>query len=195
MPAHLRDGTLDGYCVGEPWNSAAVLARSGWLIATSADLQPGHPEKVLLVQRDFAEDHADEHVALAAALLEACEFCAAPENGARIAETLARREYVNIDARFLHPTFGGGELASGQAVKLGSVFYGDGVNEPSEEKAEWIIEQLQATGMAAEFTSELPAVGARGFRKAIYEQALRLRQTLNAHHEEHPQSAHEPAID
>jgi ABC-type nitrate/sulfonate/bicarbonate transport system substrate-binding protein len=56
MFPNLRAGNLDGYCVGEPWNSLAVMRRAGWCVATSAELAPLHPEKVLIVRRDFAEE-------------------------------------------------------------------------------------------------------------------------------------------
>ena len=37
---NLKAGHLDGYCVGEPWNSLAVLSGSGWSVATSEELAP-----------------------------------------------------------------------------------------------------------------------------------------------------------
>ncbi len=51
-----------------------------------------HPEKVLMVTREFAEKRAEEHLALVAALLEACEFCAAPENREQVVAVLALPE-------------------------------------------------------------------------------------------------------
>ncbi|MEO6740606.1 MAG: CmpA/NrtA family ABC transporter substrate-binding protein, partial [Chthoniobacteraceae bacterium] len=57
MVTHLRAGHLDGFCVGEPWNSLAVMSRAGWVVARSAELAPLHPEKVLMVRRNFAERH------------------------------------------------------------------------------------------------------------------------------------------
>jgi ABC-type nitrate/sulfonate/bicarbonate transport system substrate-binding protein len=71
MVPNLKAGHLDGFCVGEPWNSVAVRAGEGCVVAVSAELDPLHPEKVLMVRRDFAERHAPEHLALIAALLEA----------------------------------------------------------------------------------------------------------------------------
>src|SRR5438552_12946031 len=62
MVTNLKAGHLDGFCVGEPWNSVAVQSRAGWCIATSAELEPGHPEKVLMVRNDFAEKCAHEHL-------------------------------------------------------------------------------------------------------------------------------------
>ena len=49
MPRNLTAGHIDGYCVGEPWNSESILNGQGWCPATSAELATGHPEKVLLV--------------------------------------------------------------------------------------------------------------------------------------------------
>ena len=55
-----------------PEPSTAVMNRLGWCVATSGELAPRHPEKVLLVRRDFSEERAEEHLALVAALIEAC---------------------------------------------------------------------------------------------------------------------------
>jgi ABC-type nitrate/sulfonate/bicarbonate transport system substrate-binding protein len=91
----LKLGCLDGYCAGEPWTSVAVQAGVGVCVATSASLAPLHPEKVLLVRKDFAEKRADEHERLIAALLEACRYCDQPENRNQICELLALPCYVN----------------------------------------------------------------------------------------------------
>ena len=42
----LKMGYLDGYCIGEPWNSVAVQAGVGVCVAT-VPVAPLHPEKVL----------------------------------------------------------------------------------------------------------------------------------------------------
>src|SRR6266850_1427849 len=52
MVVNLEAGHLDGFCVGEPWNSVAVQARAGWCVAATAELEPGNPEKVLMVRRE-----------------------------------------------------------------------------------------------------------------------------------------------
>jgi len=94
MAANLRAGHLDGFCAGEPWNSVAVQARAGWIAVTSLDLDPLHPEKVLMVRRDFAARRHPEHLALIAALLEACEYCDQLENHQLKCSPLARQFFV-----------------------------------------------------------------------------------------------------
>src|ERR1019366_4359180 len=60
MVANLKAGNLDGFCVGEPWNSVAVQSRVGWIAATSSELDSQHPEKVLMVRGDFAAKRSEE---------------------------------------------------------------------------------------------------------------------------------------
>ena len=54
MFRNLAAGTLDGYCAGEPWGTVAVQAGHGWCPAVSAQLSPGHIEKVLMVSTEAA---------------------------------------------------------------------------------------------------------------------------------------------
>ena len=183
MAANLKAGNLDGFCVGEPWNSVAVQSRLGWCAVTSAELDPGHPEKVLIVRREVAERRSEEHLALVAALLEACEFCAVPDNCDQIAATLARPEFVGVPAEILrrglggHLDFGGKEIRDVPGFCL---FHGSGANEPSSDKAAWALELVRASGLC-ERSSELNfAFAKRVFRPDIFDQAVRLtRETSN----------------
>ena len=173
--ANLKAGHLDGYCVGEPWNSLAVLTRSGWCVATSEDLAPRHPEKVLMVRRDFAERSEREHLALIAALVEACAFCAQPENRERLMETLAQPAYVSVPIQALRMSMAGTfDYGNGRIEKQSSfhVFAGEGVNEPSAEKARWVVENLLASGLVQD-PSLVPAERAADwFRSDIFQQAI-----------------------
>lgn len=180
MVVNLKAGHLDGYCVGEPWNTVAVLARVGWVAATSAELDPGHPEKVLMVRRAFAESRAAEHEALIAALLDACEFCDHPENREQVITTLARREYVNTEPAALRAGLTGDfDFGHGvtRRVPAFDVFHRDGANEPSADKAAWVLRHLRNSGLAKHPADLTPALGARVFRRDIFERAERLRSS------------------
>jgi len=178
MVTNLKAGHLDGFCVGEPWNSVAVQAEAGWCIATSAELAPQHPEKILMVTREFAEKHAEQHVALVAALLDACEYCAAPENREQIVTTLARPEYVNARREALLHSFSG-EFDFGhdlrRTVPEFCVFSGEGVNEPTAQKAGWVLQHLRESGLCKTSSALSFAFGRQVFRADIFEKAMRLR--------------------
>jgi ABC-type nitrate/sulfonate/bicarbonate transport system substrate-binding protein len=141
----LKMGYLDGYCIGEPWNSVAVQAGVGVCVTTSAQLAPLHPEKVLLVRKEFAETRAGEHQALIAALLEACEFCDQPQNRNQLCDLLALPQYVNapvecFEASLLGRTqFGDNSIHSLHGL---NVFYRYRANDPTTAKAAWITGRL-----------------------------------------------------
>jgi len=190
MAANLKAGHLAAYCVGEPWNSVAVLAGSGMIAATSAEIAPLHPEKVLMVRRDFAETRAEEHVRLIAAMLEACSFCDAPQNQPQILELLARREYVNAPIEALRPSLAGhlSGLHGGEERRDDfTIFARDDTNEPSEEKAAWILQGMRASGLSGNSAAQDLALAKRVFRMDIFEQALCLRNSANSA----PENRHE----
>jgi ABC-type nitrate/sulfonate/bicarbonate transport system substrate-binding protein len=150
MAANLKAGTLDGYCVGEPWNSLAVVQRAGWVAALSPNIAPRHPEKVLLARADFAESRAEEHELLIGALLEACEFCHQAENREQVARTLAGSSYLNIKKEAIERSLVGPFRFRKDQTALSPdthVFAGPGVNEPDLEKAVWARDSLRETGM------------------------------------------------
>ena len=91
-----RAGHLDGYCVAEPWNSAAALSKSGWIAAATSEIEPQHPEKVLLVLQDFAEKREEEHLRMIAALIEAGRYCDQPEHRSELARMLAQPAYFDV---------------------------------------------------------------------------------------------------
>jgi len=176
MVPNLKAGHLDGFCVGEPWNSLAVRCGAGWCAAVSAELAPGHPEKVLMVRREFAEKREREHLALLAALLEACEFCDAPGNRERLLTTLSRHEYVGVPAAALaHGLSGAFDFGHGhrRSVPDFTIFHRHGANEPTAEKAAWVMKNLRAHN-AVDPAAGSMTVGRRVFSSPIYENAVRL---------------------
>lgn len=145
MVAHLKAGHIDGCSMGEPYGSLAVSTGVGAVAALSADLAPGHPEKVLLVRRSFADVHAEAHRALVLALLDACAWCAAPEHRAELVALLARRDALNLPIPLLESSLAGRFPQPGpeghthEVVRPDAViFHGPGLNEPSISRAAWI---------------------------------------------------------
>ena len=176
LVANLKAGNLDGFCSGEPWNSVAVQSRVGWVVAASAELDPGHPEKVLMVRRDFAVKRESEHLALVAALLEACQFCAQPENAAEVATTLAQPEFVGVAADILQRNLTGDcDFGTGEKRRVRDffLFHRADANEPSGEKAAWALELIRASGLCPKPAELNFATSRRVYRADIFEQAAR----------------------
>lgn len=179
MASSMKSGNLDGYCVGEPWNSVAVMHRTGWVAATTAEISHLHPEKILMVTRDFAESREAEHLALIAALIEACRFCEQPENRERIAETLAQPEYINAPIQALRMSmcdtfdFGKGRVES---VADFNIFAGHNANEPTADKAAWVLGHMIESGVLQDSALVTPDTAAGVFRADIFHKASQLNQ-------------------
>jgi len=177
--ANLKAGHIDGYCVGDPWNSLAVMTRTGWVVATGAELEPRHPEKVLMIRRDFADQHTPEHLGVIAALVEAGRFCDAAENRERVVETLAQPHVINAPIQAIRMSLSGNfDYGHGRIEKTGRqhIFHSGNANEPTVEKAQWVIDNLIRSGAVPD--AQLIPVGTAEhcFRVDLYRQAIRLIQ-------------------
>lgn len=151
MVANLKAGNLDGYCVGEPWNSQAVIDGTGVAIATDLDLFPGHTEKVLGVREEWATKYPQTHVALVKALIEACEYCDDRRNRPEILELLGQDRYVGVAAKYMRPGFldayDRGMGGAPEPLWRFNQFYVDRANCPDLTHSLWILAQMARWGI------------------------------------------------
>lgn len=97
----LRAGVLDGYCVGEPWNSLAIAEGIGWCPAWSTELAPDHVEKVLAFPESWYAANQAIATALIAALIEACDYCSAADNFPEIAAIMSQKACLSVSEAHL----------------------------------------------------------------------------------------------
>ncbi|QKQ74862.1 nitrate ABC transporter ATP-binding protein [Nostoc sp. TCL240-02] len=150
MVADLKAGSIDGYCVGEPWNYRAAVEGVGFTIATDLEVWLGHPGKVLGVRENWAETYPNTHIALTKALLEACQYCANPDNAQEIRQILAGRDYVSTDLEYIQledPDNNVCSLDHPLRDYAHHQFYSESaINRPSRTEQIWIMSQLARWG-------------------------------------------------
>jgi nitrate/nitrite transport system substrate-binding protein len=151
MPAALEAGTVNGYCVGEPWNQQAIFKGVGVPIVTDAEIWKNNPEKVFGVTRAWAEKHPNTHLALLKALIRAGKWLD-ENNGANrkeAAQILSRPEYVGADYRVIANSmtgtfeFGRGDKRS---VPDFNVFFRYYATYPYYSDAVWFLTQMRRWG-------------------------------------------------
>jgi len=98
MTLQLESGHLDGFIVGDPWNTVAVRAGLGTVVCPTTDILPAHPEKLLVTTRRWAADNAAVLTPLIRAVLRACAYCSDGQNLSALAEMLARPKYIGVGA-------------------------------------------------------------------------------------------------
>ena len=149
MVVDLQAGSIDGFCVGEPWNLRAAIEGVGFTVATDLEIWKGHPGKVLGVREDWANAYPNTHIALVKALLEAGQYCAEPANAAEIQEILSRREYVSTNIEYIQlgdPNLAACDLNMPMRDYAHHLFFGEGVNRPSRTEQLWHMTQLARWG-------------------------------------------------
>lgn len=150
MVENLRAGRVDGFCVGEPWNSVAVAEGLGEIVVTKSELVPRGLEKVLAVRAVELHDAA-RLARLLAGLSRAARWCDAPENHVALAELLSRPEYVGVRPELLAGALAG-RLARGDGTYVDDrefiYFYRHGANAPRPAEASWLYAQIVRWGYA-----------------------------------------------
>ena len=143
MLADLKDGSLDGFCIGAPWLDRAQADGHGFTVAGDLAIWPGHPGKVLGVREDWALAYPNTHIALTKALLEACQYCAEPSHWGELSELLSDRRYLGMKKEVIWFSETG---ADGSSTVPHHLFFGKGVNRPSRSEHLWILTQLARWG-------------------------------------------------
>ncbi|MEA1916151.1 MAG: CmpA/NrtA family ABC transporter substrate-binding protein [Campylobacterota bacterium] len=108
MVANLKAGNIEGYCVGEPWNERAVMAKLGSALITNYDIWNNNPEKVLQVTQKFAKKYPETTQAMIEAVIEAQIWLDANwDNRKEAAKILSKKKYVYAPVKVLEKSMVG----------------------------------------------------------------------------------------
>jgi len=176
MADALAAGQLDGYCVGEPWNTAAVLAGTGRIATYKQAIWPNSPEKVLGVTQKWAAAHPVTLSAMMRALASAADWCADPSNRPDLAGILARPDYLACREDLCLPALSGA-IGLGEGVTMSIpdflVFSGGIHGAPVPAQGVWFYHQM-ARWKQARLSDEDEAKVRRIFSPEAYLSAVQI---------------------
>ena len=142
----LRTGQVDGFCVGEPWNSIAVDAGLGAIVTCATDIWERAPEKVLGMQREFAERHPDLVDALVRSIQCASAWIDDPDHHAELVQLLSEPRYVGAPAELMKAALRGSLRLVGDQPPVEKPGFlslgGTDANVPWTEHAAWYYSQM-----------------------------------------------------
>lgn len=148
MAPCLAAGDIDGYCVGEPYNTLAVREGSGRVVAESSEILPLHPEKALIVSELFHDRDPDIHLEMVRAIAEAAAKCETREGRETVATILSQARYLGMDVDLISSSLFAGGAGNGKvAGSAFHVFSHPEVNRPDREKANWLVAQMRLAGL------------------------------------------------
>ena len=114
MVANMQSGTMDVFCVGEPWNERLVNKKLGYTITQTGEIWKEHPEKAFTMRADWVKKNPNASLRLIMAVQQAQKWADNPANAKELAEILSEDKYVKASVDDLLPRL------------QGTVDYGDG---------------------------------------------------------------------
>ncbi len=95
MVANMKVGTMDCFCVCEPWNLQLINQKIGYTAITTGELWNLHPEKSLGMRADWVDKNPNAAQAVLMAVMEAQQWCENPANYQEVATICSRRQWIN----------------------------------------------------------------------------------------------------
>jgi nitrate/nitrite transport system substrate-binding protein len=151
MVANMKVGTMDAFCVGEPWNDQLVHQALGYTACVTGEIWHDHPEKALAMRADWVAQNPRAARAIVAAVIEAQQWADMAENKAALADMLGRRAWFNVPPADILPRsrgdidYGDGRKveASPQRMK----FWADHASYPFPSHDLWFLTENQRWGV------------------------------------------------
>jgi nitrate/nitrite transport system substrate-binding protein len=152
MVANMKVGNMDGFCVGEPWGGVAVKQGVGFTQIASQDIWKDHPEKALVVNKEFSATRKEDLKKVMKAVMEACIWLDNPTNRKKAASIIGKAPYVNAAADVIESRLMGNyDLGCSQGTQVYTKDYmlfhkGGTVNFPRKSYAIWAMAQYMRFG-------------------------------------------------
>jgi nitrate/nitrite transport system substrate-binding protein len=143
MVANMKVGTMDAFCVGEPWNAQLANQGLGYSACSTGEIWKDHPEKSLAVRADFAAANPRATLALTAATIEAQRWCDEAANKDEMSQILGRRAWFNVPPADIAPRakgeidYGDGRSAKDFPFKM--KFWADHASYPFRSHELWFL--------------------------------------------------------
>ncbi len=175
MADALGSGALDGFCAGEPWNTAAVVLGHGRIATVKAKIWRSSPEKVLGADARWAKANPEALAALLRAIHRSAQWCAEPANHWELAAILSAPAYVGRPAEWMLPALSGMLRTGPETVFDVDDFFvpqAKAATFPWKSHALWFYSQMVRWGQIGH-SAENAAVARETYRPDLYRAALK----------------------
>lgn len=185
----LRSGEVDGYCVGEPWNTGADRADTGRIAVLGYDIWQNAPEKVLGVSEAFAREAPASHQALITAVIRACQWLDAPDRIASVAHWLSQPSYLDCSSDLLlaalqTPWLDGRPRSRKQYFRFAATF-------PWRSQAEWMLDQMLDAGQIGTLPGDRRTLIKRAYDTGTWRAVARTLDIPIPSEDDKPENTHD----
>ena len=173
LPEALGAGGLDGYCVGEPWNSVGVASFGARIATTKSSIWQWSPDKAVGMRSDWAEQNPELVAATIRAVYRAGQWCQDSANHLRAAEIMAAPAYLNQPVEIVSRALTGQIDGGTQLVSIPDFYvpHAGAANFPWKSHGLWYYSQMVRWGEVG-FSAANATIAAATFRPDLYRAAL-----------------------
>lgn len=144
MVANMRSGSMETFCVGEPWNAQLINQGLGYTALVTGELWKDHPEKAFAMRQDWVDKNPKAAKALLMGVLEAQQWCDKPENKEEMCKILAEKKWTGAPAKdIIERSKGNIDYGDGRPVVQSSPilmkFWADNASYPYKSHDLWFL--------------------------------------------------------
>ncbi len=143
MVANMQSGTMDVFCVGEPWNERLVNKKLGYTVAQTGEVWKQHPEKSFSLRSDWLKKNPNASLRLLMAVQQAQKWADDPANTKELATILSQDKYVKATVEDLLPRlqgnvdYGDGRKVTNSPFKM--LFFKNNASFPYKSHDTWFV--------------------------------------------------------
>jgi ABC-type nitrate/sulfonate/bicarbonate transport system substrate-binding protein len=175
MVESIRNGHVDAFCVGAPWNSVAVDLGIAHILHFVSEILQRAAEKVLAMRASWAEENRDALHSLVRAHKKAADFIEDESNRDEASMLLSAPSRLNVTPEIIRRTLDGILKVSPDGALRGSDRYlmvgRRGAARPDRAQASWLYAQMVRWGQAP-LSKDLLLAARETCRSDIYDEVL-----------------------
>ncbi|AFY72268.1 ABC-type nitrate/sulfonate/bicarbonate transport system, periplasmic component [Synechococcus sp. PCC 7502] len=143
MVANMKSGTMEAFCVGEPWNARLVAQKHGYTALVTGELWKNHPEKAFAMRASWVNKHPKAAQALTMAVLEAQIWCDNPANHVELCNIIGADKWLKVPAAEIlgriqgKIDYGNGRKAQNSDISM--KFWRDSASYPFKSHDIWFV--------------------------------------------------------
>jgi nitrate/nitrite transport system substrate-binding protein len=143
MVANMKSGSMEAFCVGEPWNAQLVTQKVGYTALVTGELWKDHPEKALTLRADWVAKNPKATKAITMAVLEAQQWCDKPENKDEMCQIISQDKWLKVPLADIagrmkgQIDYGTGRVEAASLVAM--KFWADNASYPYKSHDAWFI--------------------------------------------------------
>jgi len=145
MVANMKSGSMEAFCVGEPWNAQLVTQKVGYTALVTGELWKDHPEKALGLRKDWVDKNPKAAKAITMAVLEAQQWCDKAENHDEMCQIISQDKWLKVPVADIigrskgQIDYGTGRIEAASPVAM--KFWADNTSYPYKSHDAWFISE------------------------------------------------------